>query len=87
MAFLEVCVGNNSFWLASFWRAVRKSNQKLLFKSRRSPRHIQKLVTSVMRAGEGCHRKGEKRRYRLNRQAVFLSFTNIVNYERSSLEC
>ena len=40
-----------------------------------------------MRAGEGCHHKGEKRRSRVNRQAVFLSFKNIVNYERSSLGC
>ena len=38
-----------------------------------------------MRAGEGCYHKGEKRRSRLNRQAVFLIFTKIVNYERSSL--
>ena len=52
-----------------------------------APRHNQKLVTSVMRAGEGCRHKGEKSRVRLNCQAVFLSFTKIVNYERSSLEC
>ena len=52
-----------------------------------APRHNQKLVTSVMRAGEGCRHKGENSRVRLNYQAVFLSFTKIVNYERSSLEC
>ena len=54
-----------------------------------APRHIQKLETSVVRAGEGCSRRRnwQEPQSRLNGLAVFLSFSEKANYEGRSLGC
>ena len=65
---------NNPCWLDCYIDTCsKKTNQKFLFKSRRCSAPHSKLVTSVVRAGEGCCREGEMRRSSLNFQAVILS--------------
>ena len=70
---------NNPCWLATLARAVRKTNQSYYSNQNVTPRHIQKLVTLVVRE------EGETRRSRLLCLAVFLSFTKKANCERSGL--
>ena len=60
MACLKVYVVNNPCWLATLARAVRKTNQNYYSNENVTPRHIQKLVTLVVRAGERCSRRRNK---------------------------
>ena len=79
MACREVCVVKQSLLACYIGTCSKKIQSEIIIQIKNvAPRHIQKLVTSVMRAGEGCHHKGEKRRSRLNRQAVVLIFTKTV---------
>ena len=54
-----VC-GKQPCWLATLARAVRKTNQSYYSNQNVTPRHIQKLVTLVVRAGERCSRRRNK---------------------------